>query len=494
MSSTFLSYLMLAVALSLSSIAAFYSIVGLAAIFAAAVVPIVVMGSILEIAKLVVTVWLHEYWQNVKLAMKMYLVPAVGVLMLITSMGIFGFLSKAHLDQAVPAGDISAQVQIYDDKIKTQKDNIDAARKALAQMDQAVDQVMGRSTDEKGADKAVALRRNQAKERTRLQNEISQAQKEIVKLQEERAPIASQARKVEAEVGPIKYIAALIYGDNPDANLLEKAVRWVIIILVVVFDPLAVMMLLAATESLKWERTGLGRRRNEIVEESKNKPIQSFFSDIKNKVDDQVNKVKIKFKKQEPAYEPDDGPLTDKQIEQIEQQAKIESQSIEPGEFYEHLSEREEERAIEEVVAPTVQEPVNEHDEIKIKADGDYVNYQGKNYSTHAFKELFPGLAAEVDNAVHPVNAGFGIKFPKDASRGDVFIRVDNLPTRMYKFNGTKWIEVDKGLSDTYAYNDSYIEYLIDSISKGEYDPELLTESEKELIARKLKSNDTTND
>ena len=114
----FLTRLMLAVALSLSAIAAFYSIIGLTAIFAAAVIPVAIMGTILEIAKLTVTVWLHEYWAQVKWAMKAYLVPAVALLMLITSMGIFGFLSKAHLDQAVPAGDISAQVSIYDEKSK----------------------------------------------------------------------------------------------------------------------------------------------------------------------------------------------------------------------------------------------------------------------------------------------------------------------------------------------------------------------------------------
>ena len=234
---------MLVVALCLSAVAAFYSIVGLAAIFAAAVIPIVVMGSILEVAKLVVTVWLHEYWRQVKFTMKLYLVPAVGILMLITSMGIFGFLSKAHLDQAVPTGDVQAQVSLLDEKIRTQRDNIDAARKALTQMDAAVDQTMARSSDEKGADKAAALRRSQARERGNLQSDIARAQTEIAKLNEQRAPVASQLRKVEAEVGPIKYIAALIYGDNPDANLLEKAVRWVIIILVTVFDPLAIFML-----------------------------------------------------------------------------------------------------------------------------------------------------------------------------------------------------------------------------------------------------------
>ena len=238
-------------AISLSCIAAFYSIAGLTAIFAAAVVPIIIMGGILEVSKLVVASWLYRNWQDVPNTFRIYFTTAVIILMMITSMGIFGFLSKAHLDQAVPAGDVSAQVQIFDEKIKTQRDNIDAARKALAQMDAQVDQKLSRSTDETGADKAVQIRRSQANERKKLQNEISVSQAAIVKLQGERAPVASQARKIEAEVGPIKYIAALIYGDTLDQNVLEKAVRWVIIMIVLVFDPLAVLMLVAVNWSLK---------------------------------------------------------------------------------------------------------------------------------------------------------------------------------------------------------------------------------------------------
>jgi hypothetical protein len=165
-------------------------------------------------------------------------------------MGIFGYLSKAHLDQAVPIGDVTSKLAIIDEKIKTSKDNIDANRKALKQMDEAVDQVMGRSSDEKGAEKAVSIRRSQQKERVRLQSEIQVEQKTIAKYSEERAPIAAEVRKVEAEVGPIKYIAALIYGDNPDQNVLEKAVRVVIIMIVIVFDPLAVLMLIAVNQTL----------------------------------------------------------------------------------------------------------------------------------------------------------------------------------------------------------------------------------------------------
>jgi hypothetical protein len=186
--------------------------------------------------------------------MRGYLLTAIAVLMLITSMGIFGFLSKAHLDQAVPTGDIAAKVAIIDEKIKTERDNIEAARKALTQMDATVDQTIARSSDEKGADKAVALRRSQQRERTNLQNEIAAAQKKIAVFNEERAPIAKDLRAVEAEVGPIKYIAALIYGENPDANVLEKAVTWVIIIIVFVFDPLAVILLLASQYSFAWFR------------------------------------------------------------------------------------------------------------------------------------------------------------------------------------------------------------------------------------------------
>lgn len=243
--------IMFVAAISLSCIAAWYSIMGLMAIFAAAVVPIIVMGGILEVSKLVVASWLYRNWEEVPAMFKYYFTVAIIILMMITSMGIFGFLSKAHLDQAVPAGDITAQVTMFDDKIKTERDNIDAARKALKQMDAQVDEKLARTTDDKGAERAVQIRRNQASERKKLQNEISSSQKSIITLQEQKAPVASQARKVEAEVGPIKYIAALIYGDTLDQNMLEKAVRWVIIMIVLVFDPLAVLMLVAVNWSLK---------------------------------------------------------------------------------------------------------------------------------------------------------------------------------------------------------------------------------------------------
>ena len=250
-----LAWLLLLTGLIISAVAIYYSVVGLTAIFSAAAIPIIIMGSALEIGKLVCASWLKANWGRAPAYMKYYMISAVAILMLITSMGIFGFLSKAHSDQSLVSGDVQSKIAIYDEKIKTAKDNIDANRKALKQMDEAVDQVMGRSQDEKGADKAVAIRRGQQKERTRLQSEITAEQKIISQISEERAPIAAEVRKVEAEVGPIKYIAKFIYGERgADENMLEQAVTWIIILIVIVFDPLAVIMLLAAQMTFGWSR------------------------------------------------------------------------------------------------------------------------------------------------------------------------------------------------------------------------------------------------
>jgi hypothetical protein len=249
LSDRLIAWLALLSGLSISAVAIYYSVAGLVAIFAAAVIPIIVMGVALESGKLAATVWLKQNWSIAPGYLKTYLLIAIIVLMMITSMGIFGYLSKAHLDQAVPTSDIADKVSLIDEKIKTERENIDASRKALKQLDESVDQVMARSTNEQGANRAAQLRRTQAKERTQLQADIAKSQSAITKLNDERSPIAKELRKVEAEVGPIKYIAALIYGENTDANLLESAVRWIIIVIVLVFDPLAVILLLASQYS-----------------------------------------------------------------------------------------------------------------------------------------------------------------------------------------------------------------------------------------------------
>lgn len=294
-----LAYLLLLTGLTISAVAIYYSVVGLTAIFSAAAIPIIIMGSALEVGKLVCASWLKENWERAPRFIKYYMIIAVVVLMIITSMGIFGFLSKAHNDQNLVSGDVQSKIAIYDEKIKTSRDNIDANRKALKQMDEAVDQVMGRSSDEKGAEKAVQIRRSQQKERARLQSEITTEQKTIAAISQERAPIAAEVRKVEAEVGPIKYIAKFIYGEHgADENMLEKAVTWIIILIVIVFDPLAVIMLLAAQMTFGWKRDEKHAEGDSLTTESNNNIV----------VEPTVTKNE---------YEPDDGPLTDNQIEQI---------------------------------------------------------------------------------------------------------------------------------------------------------------------------------
>ena len=279
-----MAFLLFFTAVILSGIAAYYSVIGLIAIFSAAVVPVAIMGGSLEAAKLVVASWLYRYWKSIPFLMKAYFTSALVILMLITSMGIFGFLSKAHSDQSLVSGDVLAKLSIYDEKIKTAKENIDSNRKQLKQMDEAVDQVMARSTDEKGADKSNNIRRAQQRDRLALAKDIEANQKLIATLNDEAAPIRAEVRKVEAEVGPLKYIAALIYGDNPSENMLERSVRWLIILLICVFDPLAVLMLIAANltqmKQASWkEPESKGEetndKKNEVVVDQAELPVDT---------------------------------------------------------------------------------------------------------------------------------------------------------------------------------------------------------------------------
>ena len=502
----FLSFsnLTLLVALLLSSVAAWYSIIGLTAIFAGAVIPVIIMGGILEIGKITTTVWLRKYWHRASVLLKIYLVPAVIALALLTSMGIFGFLSKAHMEQGVNTGDSQAKLSLYDEKIKTQRDNIELARKALTQMDNQVDQRLSRGDSENSAERAVQIRRQQAGERTKLQKEIGDAQKEIAKLNEERAPIAAENRKIEAEVGPIKYIAALIYGDNADQNMLESAVRWVIILLVIVFDPLAIALVLAANASREWDEEG----DSPLGKETPSTPTVT-----------------------EPAYEPDDGPLSEEQIEQIKETVKDElpddpikcymcgTELINaPGigrfcpnkkcdvqddtsheesilEQHPYLSKPFVSFDVKPMVAP-IEEPIEETDTQVLleptkpykELEGGYVMFEDKHYQIEALRSLRPDIFMLTADSQRTISTNFGIKFPDVANKGDVFVRVDLLPNRVYKYEGRKWIEIQKEQSDTYLHNQKYIKYLIEKIEKGEYDLDLLSETEKEQIELFLKN------
>ena len=624
-------YFILLISVMISAIAAYYSVVGLTAIFAAAVVPVMIMGGALEAGKIVATVWLHNNWQRAGIAFKLYLVPAIVFLMLLTSMGIFGFLSKAHGDQSLVSGDAMAKVAIYDEKIKISKDNIDANRKALKQLDEAVDQVMGRSSDEKGADKAVAVRRSQQKERARLQSEIQAEQKTITAIGQESAPLRAEFRKVEAEVGPIKYIAALIYGDAASQNMLEAAVRWVIILIVVVFDPLALCLILAANKQLEWARKGEGGwvhdEKEELKEEEKPaeekppeepkepdpEPVPEPPKDLGNcpkcataivdmpgvgpmcpnnscDVFDNVEAERDRLAEEEAERKLTEffieahlraKALDAEEAERMAEEANAALAEIEPddqdleiiAEQAEEIKAIEKERddLIEALIGiaaerdsvqrqldtlATEYERVSSHlpdveqfrNEIKIQLDEalaeksrlveELENTITTLYASEGFltvaeeeKEILRGRVTELETQTvqqqqwidqleqdlreairvaqeataplvvtnsNPLDnvpiadnddiggvetvARFGTEFPKDQRKGDVFMRVDYTPNRLFKWNGSKWIEMDKNNTDRYAYDQAYLQLLVGKLQRGEYDFDDLNEAEKAQI------------
>ena len=327
---------------------------------------------------------------------------AVVILMIITSMGIFGFLSKAHGDQSLVSGDVQSKIAVYDEKIKTSRENIDANRKALKQMDEAVDQVMARSTSETGADKAVGIRRSQQKERARLQSEIQAEQKTISSLSQERAPIAAEVRKVEAEVGPIKYIAAFVYGDSPDANLLEKAVTWVIIIIVAVFDPLAVLMLLASQMAWQW------------------------------------------YKKDQEAEEFDSEKYWQERADELDD---VFSEELKTGIIDEPIVQQ----PLEEVVETVVQQPLKEVVETvptpTLEPDA-----------------VIEPQVNELIESIEPLVLDTGTEFPENPTVGQEFTRLDFDPTRVFVFNGEQWVDAAHSektyiiKKDNQQFTESYVQ------------------------------------
>jgi hypothetical protein len=558
---------MLASAITISAIAAWYSIAGLTAIFAAAVVPVIIMGGSLELGKIVATVWLHNNWKRAGWLYKTYLVPAIVFLMLLTSMGIFGFLSKAHSDQGLVTGDAMSKIAIYDEKITAERDNIASAKKALEQMNIQVDQMMGRTDSDKGAERAVTIRKQQAKERASLQADITKSQKNIQALQEERAPLAAEFRKVEAEVGPIKYIAAFIYGDNPDANVLERAVRWVIILIVIVFDPLALCLILAANKQLEWARHGEGGWVHDeeqpivarvtpaiitpprapeppevTVEEEEafanmHTEANRYFANVDAKSDEvKHDELDIPVMENEEMWSQ---RVIDEANEKI---AEIEIQ--EPEIFVENVPEpellTEEHKQFIESAANIIVEITDELENKKLAMHNLQQDYNLLDEQNRASMERNYTLTSELNRLLDVVNeldaarnvelerannlearlvdsnptpvsdfealvsepdltpiadnvelrtapdSSFGTEFPTAANKGDLFLRTDYLPTKLFKYNGSIWIELDKTNTDSYAYNDQYIEYLIEKLKSGEYDTDDITEAEHEQIAQYL--------
>ena len=266
-------------AISISLIAAGYSIIGLATLFAGAATPIIAMGSALEVGKLVAASWLYNNWsENIPKTLKAYLFTAIIVLVFITSMGIFGFLSKAHLDQVRPTGNNAVQIALIDKQINQQELIIERAENTLNRLDKALDVYIAKEYVSRG----LKERKKQKEERDFLNTEIKNAMDEIAKLTNAKSDIDIEQLKIEADVGPLKYVAELIYGENAKDNF-DSAVRIIILILIFVFDPLAVLLLIAANISLKqWRDKRNEKKKIEEEETQKNKRQKDWQKEAVN--------------------------------------------------------------------------------------------------------------------------------------------------------------------------------------------------------------------
>ena len=581
-------YAILATALLISITAEYYSIMGLTAIFAAATGSVIIMGVALGLGKVVATVWCHNNWARIPLSFKLYLVPAIAFLMILTSLGTFGFLSKAHLEQSTNTGEAVAQVQLYDEKIKTQQENIESARAALKQLDATVNLTLDRSTDTGSVAVASSMRKRQAKERADLQRIILEAQKEISTLQAARAPLAMEARKIEAEVGPIKYIAALIYGDSPDNNLLERAVRWVIILIVAVFDPLALCLILAANKQFAWAAEDRKRALTEsfdraasnfdqaelnaqqmlntlepsidtvfangemqpgrLADEAKFAAAQARSREVAQKLDtgsDIAGTVTVTeditgFDEDNfglpmvpderippmpsivppaptPTVEPE---LTDAQRfwaagpqaadkpqparktpakkTAAKKPAAKKPRVVKPRPeakpiidmFTAQLTAAKESLQEAPAEIPAIPDLLNITDEapprmVEVVTEIIDPNTRIKTFAHNWVPEDSVITADNIPDAATP-DAGFGSAFPAQAKKGDTYLRVDYLPPKLYKFNGFNWMEVSRNSSDSVAFNEEYIKFLIEKLNTGEYDVENLTATEEEQIAEYL--------
>ena len=620
--------LVLLVALSISGTAAFYSIVGLTAIFSAKVLPIIIMAGALEVGKIIAAIWLHVYWKRAGFITKTYLCSAVFVLMVITSVGIFGFLSNAHSEQSFATATNQVQIESLDARIAAEQRRVDSAEIVLMQLDETVQTLIDFSRI-RGADGAIAVRESQREERDALQTIIDDARLVKEELDRERFVLMQQRAGLEAEVGPLKYIAAVIYGDNPDKDTLENAVRWVIILLVGVFDPLAIMLVLAGVMTLEWAAADRRTKKETVVLDTPaessveyiDNPIYiyetltQYVDNVETQIVERVVETVREVEREvlvpvdravdnwiavDNGSAQQDLDYAERQVRQLQQRVnELEHAAISDNKYLvqadnekealkrqinaatdelkslqkEHSAVIEQARNYEEQLDTAVEKLnilVPEHDaaiaaasvleklekivdidellsynsnpirhvsELKdtidvqqeqikqLHTDLDAMRVAGKNtilrselervtaeyestvkkltdeldrsvsqrsaLSTEVelLKHRITELTTTLDSAVHHdtvlENSTFGLKFPSDAQAGNVFLRIDYKPARLYKYTGQRWLPIDRSSTDSYI-TDEYVEYLIKNLDSRHLVDEDLTESE-EFYVNKLR-------
>ena len=240
-----MKWLTLGTSLTLATTAAYFSIVGLMTIFSGAVIGIAIMATVLEISKLVSAAWLHYEWDRINNLVRGYFTAAVIVLMLITSMGIFGFLSKAHIDSALVSDTYSLEASIIDTRIAAEQSKLKAAQDRIESLDYVLETSQPKDRN--------YVNGRQTEERNNLAITIDKAVDSIVQYNEQKLPIQRLQLEQESELGPVKYIADMIYGSNAK-EYYDDAVRWIILVIIFVFDPLAIMLLIVSTAAFKRDR------------------------------------------------------------------------------------------------------------------------------------------------------------------------------------------------------------------------------------------------
>ena len=629
----FIAWLTLLTALTISGVAIYYSVSGLAAIFSAAVIPIIIMGGVLEVSKLVTAVWLHRFWGIATWWLKTYLSIAVVVLMLITSIGIFGFLSKAHdtasgnATEAIATvtridGQIAREenrIEILEDRINglqsgdgfdvsssisQQQEIISGARGAVqadidynqtqitainerldrdlealetsltadiqVQTDKLVplddlvasyrdeedtgfinrtdnrgeaERVLQEQKPERDAIAAEITRlRNSARDReAELRREASVAVREaqgnindyraqtqetvdaataeinrlreqsnssqdddleqidewnltidgiyntIDSLRDEKFESEQAVRLVESEVGPIRYIAEFFTGtEDADAGLLETAVSWLIMVIIFVFDPLAVLLLIASQYTFEQRRKenpslekfeiddGPEPLQESVINQELEEAVEHF---ARPELDFTALETRIKLAKKAIKDWEDSQQEIFEVAEEVEPEPEVEEVETE---FKEYEGNKVEEETPEpediETTGVTIEQVKSEDDESDYMLDP-----EGRSIHKDALKSLHPELFLQTDNS-NASSTSFGESFPTVAMKGDTFVRVDQMPNRVYKFEGNAWIEIQKEGTDTYLYNEEYINHLVEKIQTGEYDVDLLSDSERQQI------------
>ncbi len=589
------SYITLFSALFISSVAIYFSVAGLAAIYSAYASSIIIMGSAIELGKLVAVVWLHRHWETTKSWFKSLLIVSCAVVMFITSMGIFGYLSKSHIEQTSASQESIAHIERItseiarnnaiilraNTKIKGFEDNgsgVDASLQTQIDREQRrIDSAYNRvepvievqlqiirdeeiriadrirpytneiiTIDESLSDLQRALSKNQIRKaqaiagtkpdgifkgftmnaikdfrakndsrrkellatvdkitsipigavisarteihviRKSVQNEIDESNKLITRLRsrlgkskesdiekliteqqikiktanieldvliEDKFKIEAQHRQLEAEVGPIKYIAEFVSNRKADKQLLEKAVQWVTILIIFVFDPFAVLLLIAAQYSFEHER-----KQREIKDANDDKQEQVDVNETGDSQEDEI--VEEQETINEKGYQPVYNDLDDSNPPE-EDSTIVDDEILELDTLKDIPKETDYEQQIVSL----------------IKVGENYINYNGKVFRAPALYQAFPELKLDFESKV---NFGFEfistVSFPSD---GDLFIKTNTAPTQLFRYNGFAWDTIDKNLLEFNAYKKEYIQLLIDKIGQEDYNPELLNEFEK---------------